>query len=211
MSKLTIVNYSTPSPVLYFNQNIENYFRIKGSHKKFKINRKEEFMEQSKNISNTVKINFYLNIFNFILFSIVTITGLLIQIKYHMHALPDYYAIWGLNRPDWQLLHKISASVFLAGLAAHCLMHRKFISAVSGKIFQRRSVSPASVSYSLFVISIPTCLITLISWIFLTNENPSRFVLVEIHDKIALFWFVLSSIHIISRTGQIMKTFRKLL
>ncbi|MCP4135554.1 MAG: DUF4405 domain-containing protein [bacterium] len=148
-------------------------------------------MQLSKNISNSIRLNFYLNLLNFLPFLIVIITGLILQIEYHMLKLPDDYFISGLNKSGWLILHKISASISLAGIIAHCALHRKFISILSNKILRRKSLSPASLSYWLFIISIPAYLIAMTSWILFDHGDPARFLLVEIHDKLALLLFPL--------------------
>jgi hypothetical protein len=168
-------------------------------------------MQQSKNISNSAKNNFYLNLLNFIPFIIVVISGLILQIEYHMHRLPDDYFVSGLNRSGWLILHKISITILLAGIITHCVLHWKFISIWSGKILRLKFLSSSSLSYWLFIISIPTCLIAMASWILFNHGDPARYLLIEIHDKLALLWIVFSIIHIISRTGWIIRTYRKLI
>lgn len=168
-------------------------------------------MEKLNNTSNSSKMNFYLNLLNFILFLIVVITGFIIQIGYHMHNLPDDYAISGLARAGWLNFHRISASFFLAGIIAHCLLHRGFISTISDKILRRKPLLPASISYWLFIVSIPTTLVAMVSWIFVSVDDPARFILVEIHDKIILLWIILSIIHIASRANRIIRVYKKLI
>jgi hypothetical protein len=168
-------------------------------------------MQQSKNISNSAKNNFCLNLLNFIPFVIVAISGLTLQIGYHMHKLPDDYFVSDLNRSGWLILHKISATILLAGIIAHCMLHWKFISIWSGKVLRQKLLSSTSLSYWLFIISIPTCLVAMTSWILFNHGDPARFLLVEIHDKLALLWIIFSIVHIISRISWIIRTYRKLI
>ena len=167
-------------------------------------------MQQSKNISRLTKINFYLNLLNFIPFLIVIITGLILQIAYHMHRLPDNYLVSGLNKPGWLLLHEISASISLAGIIIHCMLHWKFITTTTKKIFNRKSKTRILSSYYLLIIYIPTFLTSIGSWIFFNDKDSTRHTLVEIHDKLALILIIFSLIHIISRFGWMMRTYQKI-
>jgi hypothetical protein len=168
-------------------------------------------MQRSNNLSKSVKTNFFINLLNFIPFLIVIITGLILQVGYHMHHLPDGYVVSCLNKSGWSILHKISASISLAGLITHFMLHWNFISVISDKILRKKSIATATLSYWLFIISVPTCLIAMTSWIFLNHGDIARHILVEIHDKLALLLIILFIMHIISRAGWIIKTYRKLL
>jgi hypothetical protein len=168
-------------------------------------------MQQSNNISKSTKINFYLNLLNFVPFLIVIITGLILQIEYHMHRLTDYYIVSGLNKSGWLIIHKISATISLIGFIVHCIMHWKFISITSRKILGQKSLSSVSLSYWLFIICIPTCFFAMASWIIFNQGEPARFLFVEIHDKLALLLIIFSIIHIILRTGWMLRTYKKLI
>lgn len=168
-------------------------------------------MDKSADISEVSRINFYLNLINVAPFVILIMTGLVIQINYHLHRLPDGCPVAGLSRPGWLLAHKISATVALTGIIAHCTMHRKHIAATTGRIIRNRSLSKIITSYYLLIICIPTSLTALISWIFFNPGEAARFNLVELHDKLALVLAVISAAHILSRTGWMIRTGRRLI
>ena len=167
-------------------------------------------MNNHKSIPISLQNNFYLNVANLIVFSVAVFTGLVLQIEYHMHHLPNEYLVMGQNKTVWLLIHRISSAIALAGIVAHCAVHWKFITTKTGRILERKSVSPASLSYWLFVLCIPTCLTAMSSWIFFEQGDSARHSLVEIHDKLALLFIVLSTIHIISRAGSMIRVYRKL-
>jgi hypothetical protein len=166
-------------------------------------------MQQSRNIAGLIKINFYLNLANFVPFFVVIITGLILQIGYHMHRLPDDYLISGLDKSGWLLLHQISTSISLAGIIIHCMLHWKFITATTKKIFNRKYRARILSSYYLLIIYIPTFLASIGSWIFFNDKDSTRHTLVEIHDKLALILIIFFIIHVISRFGWMVKPYQK--
>jgi hypothetical protein len=167
-------------------------------------------MNSPKGISISVRNNFYLNLLNVALFLIAAFTGAILQFEYHMHGLPEGYAVMGFNKPRWVLLHKASASMFLAGIVAHCSLNWKFVSASTRRILCRKLTPSASVSYWLFMISIPTSLTAMGSWTLFGLEDPARFLLVEIHDKLCWLLVMFLVMHIISRAGRMTRAYCKL-
>jgi hypothetical protein len=162
-------------------------------------------------ISRAPETNFYLNLLNLAPFVILAITGLALQVNYHMRGVPYGYQIMGLNRHGWLMLHKLSAVMSLTGITAHCLLHRKYITATTGRIIARRSFSKVLVSYHLFILYALSALTALLSWIFSGPGHGGRSHLVEIHDKLTLLLIILAAAHIISRSGWMWKVGKKIL
>ncbi len=167
-------------------------------------------MRESGKVSGPAKLNFYVNAINLIPFLIVIITGLVLQIRYHMHRLPDAYVVSGLNRSGWLLLHRISAVIVLALIVIHCILHRKAIAAARRRIFGKASGSSIKSSYYLFLLFVLTSLTAMISWIFWDHGEVMRHTLVEIHDKLSLLLILFSAVHIVPRLDWMVKTYRKL-
>jgi hypothetical protein len=166
-------------------------------------------MNQTNTISKIIKINFYINSINFILFLGIIITGLVIQLNYHMHRLPDTYLIMGMERMGWLLAHKAATAAALIGIIIHCMLHLKYISAATKKFINKASKSPAMTSYYLLIICFFTSITAIISWLFLEQANPLRFLLIEVHDKLALLFIIFSVVHILSRTKWMLKTYQR--
>ncbi len=165
-------------------------------------------MKSTQKISKPVKLNFYINLLNFIPFLLVIITGLILQFKYHLHHFPDHYTIEGLDKSGFLNLHIISAAISLAGIIFHCILHWKFISAVAKKIFIKKS--GFKLSFLLFVIYLATVLTSFASWLFFNQGDSARFVLVEIHDKVALLLVVFSVLHLVKRSGWMIRNFQNI-
>jgi len=129
----------------------------------------------------------------------MVITGLVLQVEYHMHGLPDDCCVLGLDRRTWLLFHRVWAAVLAAGIVIHCRLHEKNIIAAMRSI--RRFKPRLSLSMYVLFLMIPTVLTATISWFFFNPGDQARFALVEIHDKLALLLGVLSCIHIGRHTG----------
>ena len=163
----------------------------------------------NKGISISAKSRFYLNLYNLVFFLIVTFTGSVIQIQYHIHELPEAYSVMGFDKTGWVLLHKASAVVFFAGLVIHCLVNWGFIATSTRQIFSGKLKPFSSHSYWLFMISVPACLTAMVSWILFGGEERARFALVETHDKLGWFLVIFGLIHLISRSGRMVSAYRK--
>lgn len=166
-------------------------------------------MNNGKDISISLKNKLYLNFCNLAFFLIVTFTGSVIQIQYHMHRLSEAYVIIGLNKIGWTLLHKASAFIFFAGLMVHCLVNWRFVATSTKRIFEGNQTPFSSNSYLLFLISTFACLTAVTSWFLFGGAGRVRFALVETHDKLGWLLVIFGIIHISSRIGRMFRTFRK--
>ena len=166
-------------------------------------------MNSGSGISISVRSRFCLNLCNLVFFLIVTFAGSVIQIQYHMHGLPEAYSLMGFDKTGWVLLHKVTAIVFLAGLVVHCLANWGFVATSTRRIFGGKAKPFLVHSYWLFLISVPTCLTAMASWILFAGEERARFALVETHDKLGWLLVIFGIIHLISRCGRMVSVFRK--
>lgn len=190
-------------------------------------------MNTVQTLSISARHNLYLNLLNVGVFLIIAFTGSLLQVEFHMHRLPEGYPVMGLDRPGWVLLHRASAITFLAGIGAHCSLNRRFISASTRRLLNRKPRLSASPSYWLFIICIPACLTGMASWMLFGAEGPAmflledparlllvqghanhgwilaRFLLIESHDKLGWPLIILSIIHIVSRAGRMTRAYRR--
>lgn len=167
-------------------------------------------MAHSKSDVLSDRHNFNLNVFNLAVFILVALTGSLLQIQYHMHGLPDSWPVLGLSKAGWVVLHKASAPLFLAGIAAHCWLKRRFVTTLTWRIVHRQLSALSSLSYDLFLICLPTCVTALASWILLGAGNPGRWVLIEIHDKLGWLLILFAVLHVLMRAGRMTRVYRKL-
>jgi hypothetical protein len=166
-------------------------------------------MNGGKGISISIRNRLYLNLCNLTFFLIVTFTGSVIQIQYHMHGLSEVYPVLSLNKTGWVLLHKASAAVFFAGLVVHCIANWGFVTSSTRRIFGGKSKPFSSHSYWLFLISVPACITAMTSWILFGREERARFALVETHDKLGWLLAIFGFIHLILRSGRMVGAYHK--
>ena len=166
-------------------------------------------MDNGKGIFISARDRFYLNLCNLVFFLIVAFTGSVIQIQYHMHGLPEAYSIMSFDKTGWALLHKASAVVFFASLVAHCLVNWGFVATSTRRIFNGKPNPFLSHSYLLFLTSVPACFTAITSCILFGGEERARFALVKTHDKLGWFLIIFGLIHLVSRSGRMISTFRK--
>lgn len=169
----------------------------------------EQAMNSRRGISISVRNRLSLNLCNIVFFLIVTFTGSLIQIQYHMHGLPEPFPVTGFDKTGWVLIHKVSSIVFFSGLLIHCLANWGFVATSTRRIFGGKSKLFSSHSYWLFLISVPACLTAMASWVLFGGEERVRFALVETHDKLGWLLAIFGIIHIISRSGRMVNACRK--
>ena len=165
-------------------------------------------MNKLSPVSGTARANFYVNLAALAPFMITIATGMVIQIQYHMHHLPDTALVLGLGRHGWLTLHKVSAVISLACILHHCAHHWRLIVTVTKKKLYLKKMSAGIISYYLFLVFVPTALTAIASWLFL--QGHARFMLVEIHDKLALLLIVIFAVHLVSRAGWMVRTYRAL-
>ncbi len=166
-------------------------------------------MNGGKGISISVMNRLYLNLCNLVFFLIVTFTGSVIQIRYHIHGLPEAYPVMGFDKTGWVLLHKASAMVFFAGLVAHCLVNWGFVATGTRRVLGGKLGPFSWHSYWLFLISVPACLTAMVSWVLFGGEERVRYALVETHDKLGWLLVIFGLIHIIKRSARMVGAFRK--
>jgi len=159
-------------------------------------------------VSEKARTHFYVNLASLLPILAVITSGLIIQVEYHMHGRADTVTVLGMDRQGWLTLHKASAVVSLACLAHHCANHWSFIVTMTKKKLYMKKMSSSVASYYLFILFVPTVLTALASWIFL--QDHARFMLIEIHDKLALLVVLIFAVHLASRTGRMVRTYRAL-
>jgi len=142
---------------------------------------------------------------------IMALSGLLIQINYHMGnhcGIDNNKVVLGLSHTEWSMIHKISIIIFSFFMVYHIILHWRWFSTVISKnlIGKNKHVITLSIVYLLVT------LIGYLSWfINLASGNDSLGkVFIEIHDKIALILLVYLILHISSRIRWFINTFEKL-
>jgi hypothetical protein len=130
----------------------------------------------------------------------MSLSGLILQITYHLGRRKfqnPSFQYWGANYWNWSNMHKISVCLFLAALACHFYKNWKWYKAVLMKRLFAKNRQTLALSIVFVLVSISGIIPWIVSGI--NPESISRNALVEIHDKIALIFFVYMCIHVIRR------------
>jgi hypothetical protein len=160
---------------------------------------------------------------------ITALSGLVIQIGYHMggeHGPVAYGAdphssgiqqtrvidpdeiVWGINYTSWSLIHKVAIVLFLILVIYHFCVHWKWYKNVFAKHLLRKNRQVIVLS-ALFLL---VALTGLIPWLIHLsgNDNGFRMILIEIHDKVALLLIIYMFLHISHRVKWFSGTFKKI-
>lgn len=122
---------------------------------------------------------------------LMTVSGLYIQIRYHMQG----GGTLGLSQ--WTFIHKWSALIFTLLIVAHIALHLKWFEIILEKHLFKQNRITIILAITMLVVAI----LGFLPW-FLTlfpSQIDLRNTLIEIHDKIGLFFIIIMFGHIIKR------------
>jgi len=143
-----------------------------------------------------------------------SVSGLVIQAVFHLGAATraarasmevsalgaldgPALAAWGLDRAQWGLLHKVSALAFALLLVRHITLRRAWYA----RLLRRENRSDHLQLLCLPVLMVLVALTGLAPWgLSMSGSLPHlRFLLVEMHDKLALPLILLLLLHVVQR------------
>lgn len=146
-------------------------------------------------------VSFLTNLGLLLFGSVMVLSGLLIQIAYHMghHGeIESNNLVLGLNYFIWSDIHKYSIVLVSIGMVFHTLWHWKWYKAVVRK---KKLVVKNQQAIILTIIFISVAITGYISWFIRLSggSDLSRHFFIEIHDKITLVLFVYFIFHVTQR------------
>lgn len=122
----------------------------------------------------------------------MSISGLVIQCHYHLLKSPGESFVLALDRAQWNTMHVWSSILFLFCVAYHVWVHQRWYEHVLKRKIQKHR--PTSI---LTILTVPVVISGLMP-LFIENPTLSLFI-IEIHDKIAILFFVVALRHVIKR------------
>jgi len=158
---------------------------------------------------NNVKL--FVNLGLLLFGAVMIFSGLVLQIRYHIgnHGSNNVAReLLGFNYYEWSDIHKISISIITVLVFLHIVQHWKWYVAIcSKKLFRKHTLT-----LQFTVVFILVAITGFVPWIIaLLHGNESiRKVVIEIHDKLALFACVYICIHVIGRRKWIIQSCAKL-
>ncbi len=150
------------------------------------------------------KISFKVNIGLFFVGIIMTLSGLLMQLYYHIWNHEISSKVLGLCYSSWSSIHKISTIIFSLFLIYHVVLHWKWYKT----IFRKKLISKNKEVTGLSITIIFVTITGYVAWIF--NTTPIRKIFIEIHDKITIILFVFLLFHITRKFKWFINTYAKL-
>jgi len=132
--------------------------------------------------------------------SLMAFSGLLIQIVYHMGnhgGVGTNNTTLGINYSGWSDIHKISIIFVSIFMIFHTILHWKWYKT----ILRKKRFDWNKQVITLSVVFILTAITGYIPWLIqLTGGlDITRKIFIEIHDKLALIFFVYLILHIVKR------------
>ncbi|MFA6873199.1 MAG: DUF4405 domain-containing protein, partial [Bacteroidaceae bacterium] len=157
--------------------------------------RNKENLESKRKKRSTLR-HFLIN--HFLLFTgcVMIVSGLTLQLGFHVGG-PEGHQLNRQVEEHWSDIHKFAAVLFSLLMVYHIYTHRKWYKVVISKqLFgKNKQVIILSVLFLLVAIS------GFLPWfIHLSGGiNVLRFILIEIHDKIALLLILFLALHLMKR------------
>lgn len=162
---------------------------------------------KSNSLSNITKIDLALAITG-LYFSL---SGLLIQLRYHMHDKNKLSLLLGMDYSSWNILHIISSLLGLVLVCIHVYQHRKwYLNIIRNRRLPKQK--PTLIISAVFLLMAFTGLASLALRILdPVKFAESRFMFIEIHDKLGILLSIFLTGHILRRLNllgkNILKTF----
>lgn len=152
--------------------------------------------------TNKSTVNFYIDSLLLLICLLLSLSGLIIQIKYHAGHRPDTEAVLGLSRYGWLVLHKISAVLIAIGLTVHGVLHINWFKYALLRAQKARSKTTKINIYLLATYTV-TAITGFVAWLLLSGVAERG--ITEIHDKISFLLIIFFVMHIISHWSWIIK------
>jgi len=142
---------------------------------------------------------------------LTAISGLLIQLEYHIGnhgniAIDDY--VFGISYNGWSGFHKISILMFLLLMIFHISLHWKWYKVVIMKWLIAKNIQGLTLS----VVFILVATSGLISWVIdlLKGDVLLRKAFIEIHDKLGIILIIYLILHVVKKLKWFFTTLDKL-
>jgi hypothetical protein len=154
------------------------------------------------------KFNMWVDILLIIPFFNMIFSGFLIQIFYHMKSFSSDSLVWGLNRADWLLFHKITVVIAFSLTLIHLMLHYKWFIGVIRKNLYISGNKLTKRTFRLFIMFIIVSLTGLIPWV-LGFAPEARHQIIEIHDKAAIILTIYFLYHFVVKHNKIAEYLHK--
>lgn len=127
----------------------------------------------------------------------MSISGLIIQCYYHVLKNTAESCLFALDRMDWNAIHIWTSLAFLIAVIYHVWAHRKWYA----NVLKRHLLARHRPTMLLTALTFAVVVSGFIPLFILYSEGSLtlRFSIIEVHDKIAIFFFIVLLRHTIKR------------
>lgn len=132
-----------------------------------------------------------------ILVLILSISGIVIQIHYHLLKNGSESIVWILNRTQWNTVHVWTSIGFLGATLYHVWVHRNWYKNALKQI--RHPQKRPTLILTLFTLLVVLSGLTPLLMSFFEINSSTRFSITEIHDKISILFLIVAFRHIFKR------------
>lgn len=139
------------------------------------------------------QITFIVNSVLIVLGIATSISGLIIQCHYHLQSFSDETTVLALCRQEWNTIHVWISVGFLIAAIYHVWAHRKWYKNLLKKNYSAKQRPTAILTILTFIVVI-TGFAPLFIY-YLEGNSVFRFSMIEIHDKVAILFFIIAFRH----------------
>jgi hypothetical protein len=130
---------------------------------------------------------------------IAAVSGLTMQVGFHMHGGHEggLNTVMGFAFHEWSLIHKVSIVIMTLTIIYHFIIHWKWYKGVLSKHLIRKN----RVSVYITIVFVLVAITGLVPWFIDLSggSHHARMGFIEIHDKFTLLLVVLMAIHIVKK------------
>jgi hypothetical protein len=186
---------------------------------------------RTQNRQKKTLISFLINNLLLLCGIMVIVSGLTIQLAYHMGSSEPHHrnnhevqphsityeqdrgfdtvkTVWGFNYHQWSTIHKLFIVLFSLIMIYHFYIHWKWYKGVINKHLIKKN----SQVITLTILFLFVAFTGLIPWFIDLSGSKSvwRFILIEIHDKLTLVLIIFLILHFIKRSKWFKDTYSRL-
>lgn len=128
---------------------------------------------------------------------ILSLSGMVIQIHYHLLKKYNESIVWTLNRMEWNIIHVWTSMAFLGVTLYHVWAHRNWYKNALKKV--RHSKKRPTLILTLFTLLVVLSGLIPLLVSFFNSHSSTRYSIIEIHDKVAILFFIVAFGHVLKR------------
>lgn len=136
----------------------------------------------------------------------MSISGLILQFYYHVLNNTSESVFLSLTGQQWNTIHIWSATAFVVAAIYHIWIHRKWYDSVLKRNIN--TTQRATIVLTIFVLIVTLSGLIPLLLLFSKGALDLRFMIIEIHDKVAIVFLIVAISHTKKRFKWYLNTIR---